>query len=498
MTSRKTRLRKLTGNIQMRSRDNLIRLRDTKLKGMGVYNYPSLMAIPIMLVLIVLFASLRQPKVIRETYRPSDSDLLMPMSGWAVHADTYGQDERLEVSLVYAEVTWAELEAEKGVYDFESFEEQNHLDEWWSDGKRVILRFVTDRPGEEGHKDIPEWLVKEMGGEILAGSWYSTTQGSGFSPDYSNIAMRDAHRKVIAALAERYDLHPGVAYVEIGSIGHDGTWTVAKEEGVEALPGSSVSREYAWHYTVSFSNTLMLMRRPYKEAELLTVGLYNTALGDADATWELIDVIEEGGYDHQIETNLLSIPNFYELSPSGAHISEDIDLEQLLREEKFELSHQMLESHLTYAVIDQPTADLSDEAISILNEMEGLIGYKIWIRSAQWDTELRAMIRSKVILRMRNDGITPPHGKWQIALAIFDGEDMVYSQFTGLEGELLQNGETTLETAIDLPYGIEPGSYTLAAAVIDTLDGQTSIPMAMSEYDEVTGWTMLGEIVITR
>ncbi len=498
MTSKKTRLRKLTGSIRMRSRDNLIHLRDTKLKGMGVYNYPSLIAIPVMLVLIILIAMLRQPKVVHQTYRPDDTALSMPTAGWAVHADTYGQDDRLDGSLVYAEVTWAELEAEKGVYDFETFEEKNHLNEWWAEGKRAILRFVADRPGEEGHKDIPEWLVREMGGEVLAGSYYSTEEGGGFSPDYSNIAMRDAHGKVIAALAKRYDKHPGVAYIEIGSLGHNGTWTVAREEGVEALPGSSISREYAWHYTVNFSDTLMLMRRPYKEAELLSAGLYNTDLGDADAAWDFIDVMEEGGYDHQIETDLLAMPEFYQLSPSGAHIPKEIDLENLLREDKFSLSRQMHESHLTYAVIDQPTASLSDEAIGILDEMQGLIGYRIWVRSAQWDTSLRAPIRSKVILRMRNDGTVPPHGKWQIALALFDGEDMVCSQFTGLEGKILQSGECTLETGIDLPYGIEPGSYTLAAAIMDTMDGQSTIPMAMSEYDEASGWTMLGEIVITR
>ncbi len=503
MTSRRTKLKKLTGSIRMRSRDKLIHLRDTRLRSMGVYNYPSLILIPVMLALIVLLGSFKQPAVVRRSYRPTDLEVSSPMSGWAVHADTYGQDDRLDVSLVYAELTWAELEAEKGVYDFESFEEKNHLNEWWAEGKRVILRFVTDRPGEEQHKDIPEWLVKEMGGEVLAGSFYSAQEGCGFSPDYSNLAMRDAHGKVIAALAQRYDEHHGVAYIEIGSLGYDGVWTVdLSEEDVHALPTSSVSREYTWHYTVNFKNTLMLMRRPYKEAELMEVGLYTTDLGSEEAMWEYIDSIEEGGYDHQIETDLVAMPDFYLISPSGAHISADVDPERLLKADKYSLSRQIMESHLTYAVIDQPTTSLSDEAIETLGEIENVIGWRIWIRSAQWDTRRRASMTSKVTLKIRNDGITPPHGSWRIALALFEeGEDakqMVYSQFTDLNGELIRSGETELTAWLEIPYGIEPGSYTLAAALIDSQDGQTAVPMFMKEYDASIGWTMLGEIEIAR
>lgn len=499
MTSKKVRLRKLTGNIRMRSRNQFIRLRDTKLKSMGVYNYPSLLLLPLLLLLIVLLASLRRPDVIKRTYRPIDVGGAAPMTGWAVPAESYGQDDRLDVSLAYAEATWAELEAEKGVYNFEAFEEKNHFAEWWAEGKRIILRVVSDRPGEAGHKDIPEWLVKEMGGELLAGSYYTTAQGSGFSPDYSSIAMRDAHGKLIAALAKRYDEHPGVAYIEIGSLGHDGTWTVEKGgEGVEVLPGSSVSREYAWHYTVNFSRTQMLMRRPYKEAQLLDVGLYNTDLGDEDAAWAYIDVIEAGGYDRQIETDLLAMPDFYQRSPSGAHIPKDIDLNEVLKNDRYSLSRQIMESHLTYAVIAQPVSQLSDEAVSMLHGIGELIGCRVWIRSAQWDTGRRAAMTGKVILRIRNDGIIAPHGNWRLALALFKDGEMVYSQLTELTGGMMQPGEQTFQTDIDLPYGIEPGSYTFAAALVDTLDGQTTLPMTMGEYDSATGWTMLGEMVIAR
>ena len=365
MPTRRLRLKRLAGGLRMRSRDHFNRLREKRLHPMGVSGYPALMSIPILLGLVILVGWMRMPQTERVIFRPVEDGFVTPMTGWAVRADSWGTDDRLEVSLVYAEATWAELEPEEGQYDFEGFEARNHLNEWWEDGKRLILRVVCDRPGEAGHKDIPEWLVENMGGEILAGRFYESESGSGFAPDYSIIGMRDAHRKLISALADRYDGHPGVAYIELGSLGQNGEWTVDQTETGLKLPASSISREYAWHYTSEFENTLMLMRRPYMEAQLLTVGLYNPELGDFEATWEYLDTIELGGYDRQIETDLIAMPGHSEKSPSGAHIPEEIDLDELIAESRNELARQIAESRLSYAVIEQETAELEDGTIQI-------------------------------------------------------------------------------------------------------------------------------------
>ena len=248
MASKKLRVHTLASGFRMRSRDNLIRLRDTKLRPIGIGDYRSLLAAPILLGMILLVGWLRMPVTAAKSYRPVDTAYARPMVGWALPAQTWGETLPIDVSLVYAEATWAELEPEKGQYAFEAFEEKKHLDEWWAAGKRLILRLVIDRPGAAGHKDIPDWLIEEIGSEELAGSYYETAEGSGYSPDYSNLMIREAHRRLIAALANRYNAHPGVAYVEMGSLGWDGEWTVNMEDdSVERLPVSTISREYSWH-----------------------------------------------------------------------------------------------------------------------------------------------------------------------------------------------------------------------------------------------------------
>lgn len=494
MPTRRLRLKRFAGSLRMRSRDNLNRLREKRLRPMGVNSYPALLAMPVLLGLIILIGWLRTPRTERQNYRPVDSYMQKPLAGWAVRADRREDGERLETSLVYAEATWAELESEPGKYEFEAFEEKNHLEQWWAEGKKLILRIVCDRPGEAGHMDIPEWLVEKMGGEMIAGRFYEGENGSGFAPDYSSLIMREEHRKLIAALAERYDGHPGVAYIELGSLGENGEWTADQDEQALRLPTSAVSREYAWHYTSSFQETLMLMRRPYVETQLLSVGLYNPCLGDADETWAYLDVIELGGYDEQVETDLVAMPGFYNQSPSGAHIAENTDLNELLTEHSGELARLIAESHLSYAVIHSELSGLSEEAVERLQELGALIGHNIWLRSAEWDCRLHAGVRSKVILTFRNDGTAPLHADWPIALALFDGEKMICRQTTELDSSMILTGDNRLTAWIDLPHDAEVGSYTLKLAILDPATGEAGLRLANAECDERTMWMELGEL----
>ena len=109
---------------------------------------------------------------------------------------------------------------------------------------------------------------------------------------------------MLEALGRRYDSDQRIAWVELGSLGHDGSWRVDRAEGVDPLPLSDIVTEYVWHYTRAFPNTRLLMSRPFSEAHLLGLGLYNDNLGDEDKSWEWLDFVRFGGYDDQLSAML--------------------------------------------------------------------------------------------------------------------------------------------------------------------------------------------------
>ncbi|WP_445492483.1 hypothetical protein [Niallia sp. 03133] len=182
-----------------------------------------------MRMVLVIFMLLLSVVSKKETIKMEKVDdvVINPFMGCAPPAEggPYSQPH----SLVYANLTWEDLEPEKGFYDFEQIEEKFKFDYWKKKNKRLIVRVVLDYPGEAGHKDIPDWLYNEINQE---GSWYEHEWGSGFSPNYINSKLIDYHEKLIEALADRYNKDPFISFIELGSIGHWGEWHTLQQDGI--------------------------------------------------------------------------------------------------------------------------------------------------------------------------------------------------------------------------------------------------------------------------
>ena len=109
----------------------------------------------------------------------------------------WNAEVREDVSLLYMDITWAELEPEEGQYNWEGIEKENQLERWREEGKHIVLRFVCDVPGSETHMDIPEWLYEKTN---HAGTWYDVSFGKGFAPDYNNEIFISCHQKAVEAM----------------------------------------------------------------------------------------------------------------------------------------------------------------------------------------------------------------------------------------------------------------------------------------------------------
>lgn len=82
-----------------------------------------------------------------QIYEKTEEIFGNPLMGYAPCAweETIGED----ISLLYMDITWAELEPEEGKYDWEKIERENQTDRWREEGKHLVLRFVCDIPGRK-------------------------------------------------------------------------------------------------------------------------------------------------------------------------------------------------------------------------------------------------------------------------------------------------------------------------------------------------------------
>ena len=99
-----------------------------------------------------------------------------------------------------------------------------------------------------------------------------------------------------------------------------------------------------------------------------------------------------------------------------------------------------------------------------------------------------------MILTFRNDGAAPLHAAWPVALALFDGDEMICQQTTELDTSMILTGDNELTAWIDVPAMTDVGVYTLRMAILDPDTGEPGLRLENGECNEDSLWMELGEL----
>ncbi len=407
-------------------------------------------------------------------FDPISEPIVNPMMGWAPWATL--KESKQPHSLVYVSLTWRDFEPREGDYDFDSFENRQQLARWRQEGKRVVFRFVADVPGDQPHKDIPDWLFDKIHG---SGDYYDNEYGKGFSPDYSNLVFIEKHKEVLRALGERYGKDGFFAFIELGSLGHWGEWHTHPE--IRPLPSEDIRNLYVYHYAEAFPATHLLMRRPFAIAQTLKLGLYNDMTADLNATNIWLDWIENGSTDRADEAEGLSaMPAGWQEAPIGGEQASNLSNEQVY-DTNLEQTLQLLkQSHTSFI---GPGSPYKVEMGGILQEgidrVMATIGYRIYIDRVQMPRQVLYGKNLKITLTFSNSGIAPVYYNWPTRFYLFDEEGNTVATCQAeidlrniLPGDL---DEMTVRIPID---NLRNGSYSIGIAIIDPMTGKPSIKLA--------------------
>lgn len=411
------------------------------------------------------------------SFEESSRAIVNPLMGYAPMAD--GTELSEDVSLVYVDITWRELEPREGVFAWEEIETSNKLGDWKKSGRHAVLRFVLDMPGSEKHMDIPDWLYEKTGG---SGTWYDMEYGRGFAPDYSDETLIKYHRRAVKALGAYFGGDGFVSFVELGSLGHWGEWHVNYDTGIQRLPDKEVREEYIKPWTEAFPEADILMRRPFTAAAVHGFGLYNDMAGEPDSTKEWLSWIRDGGdYDQTREkSGLRAMPDFWKSAPSGGELTSSLSMEKILGDDLSETVKMIKDSHTTF--LGPKTAEQSME--KGYNELLKNMGYRLWISKAvlkNVDGE------SRLELTWKNTGAAPFYRDWQV-MAYISARGETLAEIP-LEVELTQimPGESIKSSTVIPVQGIakwKKNGYKIAVGIIDPMTGAQAVKLAVKGMED--------------
>lgn len=415
---------------------------------------------------------LSRRKTIKQ-YKESQAAFGNPLMGYAPSA--WYNEVSEDISLLYMDITWAELEPEEGVYNWASIDEENQISRWRKEGKHLVLRFVCDIPSDEEHMDIPEWLYEKSG---KAGKWYDGEYGKGFAPDYNNPTIISCHEQAVKALGEHFGQDGLISYVELGSLGHWGEWHVNYSEGIQRIPREAVRDKYILPWTEAFPDAMILMRRPFASAEKYGFGLYNDMTGQPEATQSWLGWINNGGeYDQTGEKNVIvPMKDFWKTAPSGGEFTSSLSMEEMLDTNLSGTVEMIREAHTTFLGPKIPDENYVDGYKEVLKNM----GYRLWISMAELKNTAKG---SRLKLTWENSGVAPMYKEWPVYVYIEDesGKLVEKSRISIKISSLLPGEKATTLTALEterLNSLLEKG-YRLSVGIEDPMTELPCVRFAM-------------------
>ena len=415
---------------------------------------------------------LSRRKTIKQ-YKESQTAFGNPLMGYAPSA--WYNEVSEDISLLYMDITWAELEPEEGVYNWASIDEENQISRWRKEGKHLVLRFVCDIPSEEAHIDIPEWLYEKSG---EAGRWYDGEYGKGFAPDYNNPTIISCHEQAVKALGEHFGQDGLISYVELGSLGHWGEWHVNYSEGIQRIPREAVRDKYILPWTEAFPDAMILMRRPFAAVEKYGFGLYNDMTGQPEATQSWFDWINNGGeYDQTGEKNVIvPMKDFWKTAPSGGEFTSSLSMEEMLDTNLSGTVEMIREAHTTFLGPKIPDENYVDGYKEVLKNM----GYRLWISMAELKNTAKG---SRLKLTWENSGVAPMYKEWPVYVYIEDESSKLVekSRISIKISSLLPGEKATTLTALEterLNSLLEKG-YRLSVGIEDPMTELPCVRFAM-------------------
>jgi hypothetical protein len=423
-----------------------------------------------------------------------------------------------ETAVAYFRWSWRDLEPVRGQIDFamidNTIQSANLLGETL--GFRVMVI-------EEGGAGVPDWLL------AAPYSAQGMTIDGTFWPDYRDPTFQAEHARLLAALGERYDDHPAVDHVDIGTVGCWGEWNTACLSGAGSIidvyqPSSDAERDAI---AAGYKKVIDDHAAAFKVTPLVMLGLSGSAREDqimvhaldakagwrvdcwGDWAWFSTSWSHQGNlYPDMIQSLTAIYPSFPEVwkhAPVQLEVCGTIDgwhdkgwsveAPDGYVHKSFQWA---LDQHA--AVLNAKRSPIPTEYVPAMQELLKKNGYRYVIDQLSHDSKLAPGGQLVVSSSWSNLGVTPSYTRRSLSYRL-RGAEAVRSFETDADVRSWLPGSWQRVDSFTLPGDLPKGLYALEVAILDR-DGENPSTKPLAPLflgiagRGADGWYALSELSI--
>ena len=406
------------------------------------------------------------------TFRESDEVFANPGKGWMTGRRSPGPELRLPYSVAYIRVCWMDLEPEEGRIVWDVFDRP--IEAWREQHVRIAFRIMTANAHTRGYYCSPKWLFDAgcRSYDYVRGGEDTMSGGKRIEriePDYGDPLFLEKHANLIRKLGERYDGHPRVEFIDIGSYGIWGEWHTPNGKPwevrkliidmyLEAFPSTPLAQMSDDAQALAYSTGKGAgFRRdgigsPWHEENWIGSKKYAQVEGFADV-WKRAPVVFEwfGPYDFLVrrEWSFDSAVNF------------------------------ILANHVTF--INDNLGKVPEEQMPKLQKLARLAGYRFVLREVSHRAEVAPGGRLAVRMKWSNVGVGRLIRRHPMVLYLLDSEGKIATRTPQAEVDVSAwlPGDHGAVGELDVPASLPLGEYTLGVALVDPETNEPAIRLAV-------------------
>ena len=424
--------------------------------------------------------------------RPTETEELLanPGMGWETFhrlADSDAALDGLPSSTAYFRWYWDQIEPVKDEINWNLVD--TTLAKCRESGQKLAFRIMVYGTGRN-YNFSPDWLQEEG----YAGFEYSHGDGQKhWGPDLDDPDVLGRQLKLIRAFGERYDGHPDVAHVDIGSVGLWGEWHMSGTDAEN--PSETTCRTIIDTYFEAFPTTPMVMLiGPLEHLRYATdkgAGWRADCLGDMGgftSSWSHM----EDMYPQQIVR--ARIEDTWKTAPVAFETCWDM---RKWHGEGWDVGYicdWALEQHASY--INNKSAPLPEEVRPLVEALLRKLGYRFVLRALRHPAAVKAGGALAVETDWENVGVAPCYADYAPAVSLVngDGERVAVQALDATTRDWLP-GEFSVGGDLAVPAGTAAGEYTLAVGIIDPATGEPVVRLAVEGRDDA-GWYPLSRVTV--
>lgn len=460
-----------------------------------------------MLPLSLLLLGLAAADTVTVHPTPSDEVLANPHLGWETFHRPATADRTLPAwlpSTVYY-LRWGWREVEPAPDQLNTALLDSTLAAAKAAGQSLAFRVMccsTSSPYQ------PDWLAG-VGGKIVM----ATYDKHPFPvPDFDDPTTLERHLSLIKRLGERYDGHPDLDHVDLGSLGWWGEWHMSGGGPVK-MPKSEHQRRVVDAYLQAFRRTPLVM--------LIGGGAQLTYACGQGAGWRADCLGDLGGFSKSWCHMCQGYPGWYR----DARLADAWQRGPVAYESCWDMRKWVAEgwplryifnyalaTHATY--LNNKSAPLPDSP-EVRPEVERFLkrlGYRFVLREVRHPASVTAGGDLALTSVWQNTGSAPCYRPSQVAWRLggtvlrttetvrdwLPGSVELFTpEFLKSPPDLPDGERHTLPQRLPLPAELAPGEQELAVALVDPATGAPALRLAL-EGRGADGWYPVGRVRVTR